>query len=57
MVRSPFVTVAGCWSSAYLCKGFVVDLYPLTSEVFKGLINLGNMGNTSCGESVQPLQS
>jgi hypothetical protein len=57
MVRSAAVTVADCWSSACLCKGFVVDPYPLTSEVFKGLINPGNMGNTSCGDSVQPLQS
>jgi hypothetical protein len=51
------VTLAGCWSFAWLCKCFVVDPYPLTSDVFKGLAIPSNMRNASCGESVQRLQS
>jgi hypothetical protein len=49
MVRSAAVTIASCWSSAFLCKGFIVDPKPLTSEVLKGLANPSNMGNTNYG--------
>jgi hypothetical protein len=40
-----------------LCKGLVVDPQPFTSKVSKGLANPGNMGYTTCGYRVQPLQS
>jgi hypothetical protein len=30
---------------------------PLTSEVFERLATSGNLGDTNCGQSVQPLQS
>jgi hypothetical protein len=32
-----------------LCKGLVVNLLPLTSEVFKRLANSGKSGDTNCG--------
>jgi hypothetical protein len=38
-------------------KGLIVDLYPFTSVVSKGLANPGDMGYTTCGYRVQPLQS
>jgi hypothetical protein len=34
-----------------------VDPYPFTSVVSKGLANPGDMGYTTCGYRVQPLQS
>jgi hypothetical protein len=40
-----------------LCKGLVVDPYPFSSVVSKGLANPGDMGYTTCGYRVQPLQS
>jgi hypothetical protein len=40
-----------------LCKGLVVDPYLFTLEVSKGLANPGDMGYTTYGYMVQPLQS
>jgi hypothetical protein len=34
-------TVAGFLKLVELCKGIIVDLQPFTSEVSKGLANLG----------------
>jgi len=34
-----------------LWKSLIVNPSPLTSEVFKGLANPGDRGNTKCGES------
>jgi hypothetical protein len=50
-------TVAGFLKLVELCKGLVVDPYPFTSVVSKGLANPGDMGYTTCGYRVQPLQS
>jgi hypothetical protein len=50
-------TVAGFLKLVELCKGFIVDPEPFTSEVSKGLANPGDMGYTTCGYGVQPLQS
>ena len=40
-----------------LCKGLVVNPCHSPKEVFKGPANPGTKGDTTCGESVQPLQS
>jgi hypothetical protein len=50
-------TVAGFRKLVELCKGLVVDPYPFTSVVSKGLANPGDMGYTTCGYRVQSLQS
>jgi hypothetical protein len=50
-------TVAGFRKLVELCKGLIVDSLPFTSEVSKGLLNPGDMGYTTCGYRVQPLQS
>jgi hypothetical protein len=48
---------AGFLKLVELCKGLVVDSYPFTLVVSKGLPNPGDMGYTTCGYRVQPLQS
>jgi hypothetical protein len=50
-------TVAGFRKLVELCKGLVVDPYPFTSKVSKGLANPDDMGYSTCGYKVQPLQS
>jgi hypothetical protein len=50
-------TVAGFRKLVELCKDLVVDPYPFTSEESKGLANPSDMGYTTCGYMVQPLQS
>jgi hypothetical protein len=50
-------TVAGFLKLVELCKGLVVDPYPFTSVVSKGLANPDDMGYTTCGYRVQPLHS
>jgi hypothetical protein len=40
-----------------LCKGYVVKPYRLTLVVFEGFIDPRHEGITTCGYSVQPLQS
>jgi hypothetical protein len=49
-------TVAGFLKLVELCKGLVVDPQPFTSVVSKGLANPGDMGYTTYGYRVQPLQ-
>ena len=50
-------TSAGyCWLES-LCKGLVVNPCHSPKKVFKGLAKTGTKGDTTCGESVQPLQS
>ena len=44
MVHSATETLAGCWFSACLCKGFVLDPRHSPKEVFKGLANPGDIG-------------
>ena len=50
-------TLAGYYWLGSLCKGLVVNPCHSPKEVFKGLANLGTKGDTTCGESVQPLLS
>jgi hypothetical protein len=50
-------TVAGFLKLVELCKGLVVGPKPFTSVVSKGLAKPGDMGYTTCGYRVQPLQS
>ena len=50
-------TLAGYYLLGSLCKGLVVNPCHSPKEVFKGLANPGTKGDTTCGESVQPLQS
>jgi hypothetical protein len=50
-------TVVGFLKLVELCKGLVVDPYPFTSVVSKSLANPSDMGYTTCGYRVQPLQS
>jgi hypothetical protein len=49
-------TVVGFRKLVELCKGLIVDPYPFTLVVSKGLANPGDMGYTTCGYRVQPLQ-
>ena len=51
------ITVAGFRKLVKLCKGLVVDPWPFTSVVSKGLANPGDMGYTTCGYRAPPLQS
>jgi hypothetical protein len=50
-------TVAGFLKLVELYKGLVVDPWPFTSVVSKGLANLGQTGYMTCGYRVHPLQS
>ena len=50
-------TLAGYYWLGSLCKGLVTNLCHSPKEVFKGLANPGTKGDTTCGESVQPLQT
>jgi hypothetical protein len=51
------INYSGFWKLLELCKGLVVEPLPFTSVVSKGLANPGDMGYTTCGYRVQPLQS
>ena len=42
-------TLAGYYWLESLCKGLVVNPYHSPKEVFKGLVNPGTKGDTTCG--------